>query len=84
MENSRFNGDRAVHPYESFFKKNGEARYTTQKTDSYSLFLLTYQAATGKKYFGAKTKILEILPEHRELHYKRANEELSTAPRRGR
>jgi serine/threonine protein kinase len=48
----------------------GKPRHTNAKTDSFSLFLLTYQALTGRKYLGNDTTLEEIKRNHKELHAK--------------
>lgn len=64
-ENLPVFGDRAVHPVESHFNVGGVPKHTNEKTDSYSLFLLTYRAVTGGSFFGNKTKASEIKVEQK-------------------
>jgi len=45
-------GDLTIHPPESF----GFNGRSNRKTDSYSLFLMTYKLATGKEFFGHVSK----------------------------
>ncbi|WP_420422634.1 protein kinase domain-containing protein [Simkania sp.] len=67
-EDLPFFGDRCVHPIDSFYKISGIEPHTNKKTDTYSLFLVTYQAITGRKFFGANSNNpQEIKLQHRAL-----------------
>ncbi|WP_420422633.1 protein kinase domain-containing protein [Simkania sp.] len=63
-------GGRSVHPYESLFPVGNTPRHTNAKTDSYSLFLLTYQAVSGRKFFTSSSSIEEIKRNQEEWHAK--------------
>ncbi|CCB88933.1 protein kinase domain-containing protein [Simkania negevensis] len=63
-------GGGGILPFESHFEVEGKPRHTNAKTDSFGLFLLTYQALTGCKYFGNDTPLEEIKRNHKELHAK--------------
>lgn len=73
-ENLPIFGDRAVHPPESYFNIGKVPKHTNEKTDSYSLFLLTYRAVTGHSFFGSKTKVAEIIGDQKTWVEKQRNQ----------
>ena len=55
-------GDRSIHPPESF----SDARYTSKKTDSYSLFRVVYHLASGKDFFEG-TRVSGMADAHERI-----------------
>ncbi|WP_420422632.1 protein kinase domain-containing protein [Simkania sp.] len=66
-ENLPVFGDRKVHPHESHHPVGNTPAHTNVKTDSYSLFLLTYRFATGSYFFGDKATAEEIKGKQSQL-----------------
>lgn len=63
-----FHGDRRIQPAESFLEIDEQPVHTSQKTDPYSIFLLTYHALTGENFFRGEITFDDYQDAHRKLY----------------